>query len=137
MPVRESYTNVFRKHEDSPKRRLRNISHRWQVLCDTSIASMSSIGTLSLRTYCSVFRVRSSSPVLGGVYTRPAIDGQTYCGALDYLPPEMIVPGTPGNSYDEKVDLWALGVLTYELLVGEAPFEDVPVMTTRKSPAET
>ena len=44
----------------------------------------------------------------------------------------MIIPRTPGNSYDEKVDLWSLGVLTYEYLVGEAPFEDTPVMTTRR-----
>ncbi|KAL9086708.1 MAG: hypothetical protein Q9165_007027 [Trypethelium subeluteriae] len=56
----------------------------------------------------------------------------TYCGTLDYLPPEMIVPRSPGKSYDEKVDLWSLGVLTYEFLVGEAPFEDTPVMTTRR-----
>jgi aurora kinase len=56
----------------------------------------------------------------------------TYCGTLDYLPPEMIVPRTPGNSYDEKVDLWSLGVLIYEFLVGEAPFEDSPLMTTRR-----
>ncbi|KAF2154579.1 kinase-like protein [Myriangium duriaei CBS 260.36] len=56
----------------------------------------------------------------------------TYCGTLDYLPPEMIVPKTVDNCYDEKVDLWALGVLMYELLVGRAPFEDSPVMTTRR-----
>ncbi|KAF2678437.1 serine/threonine protein kinase, AGC family [Lentithecium fluviatile CBS 122367] len=56
----------------------------------------------------------------------------TYCGTLDYLPPEMIVPRTPGNSYDEKVDLWASGVLIYEFLVGEAPFEDTPLATTRR-----
>ncbi|KAI9166479.1 Serine/threonine-protein kinase ark1 [Paramyrothecium foliicola] len=57
---------------------------------------------------------------------------KTYCGTLDYLPPEMVVPRTTDGSYDEKVDLWALGVLTYESLVGEAPFEDAPVMTTRR-----
>ena len=34
--------------------------------------------------------------------------------------------------YNEKVDLWSLGVLTYEFLVGEAPFEDTPVMTQRR-----
>lgn len=56
----------------------------------------------------------------------------TYCGTLDYLPPEMIVPQTPGGSYDEKVDLWSLGVLAFELLVGEAPFEDSPLATTRR-----
>ncbi|KAI8626846.1 Pkinase-domain-containing protein [Xylariaceae sp. FL1651] len=56
----------------------------------------------------------------------------TLCGTLDYLPPEMIRPGSAENSYNEKVDLWSLGVLTYEFLVGEAPFEDTPVMTHRR-----
>ena len=56
----------------------------------------------------------------------------TYCGTLDDLPPEMVNPRRSDNSYDEKVDLWSLGVLTYEFLVGEAPFEDSPVMTTRR-----
>ncbi|ORY59097.1 kinase-like domain-containing protein [Pseudomassariella vexata] len=57
---------------------------------------------------------------------------KTMCGTLDYLPPEMIKPGSSDNFYNEKVDLWALGVLTYEFLVGEAPFEDTPVMTQRR-----
>lgn len=56
----------------------------------------------------------------------------TYCGTLDYLPPEMVRPMNPERSYDEKVDLWSLGVLTYELLTGEAPFEDAPVLTARR-----
>lgn len=56
----------------------------------------------------------------------------TYCGTLDYLPPEMLSSGGMDNSYDEKVDLWSLGVLMYEVLVGEAPFEDDFVMTTRR-----
>ncbi|PSS00984.1 kinase-like domain-containing protein [Coniella lustricola] len=56
----------------------------------------------------------------------------TLCGTLDYLPPEMIKSGSRDNTYDEKVDLWSLGVLTYEFLVGEAPFEDTPVMTHRR-----
>jgi len=41
------------------------------------------------------------------------------CGTLDYLPPEMI----NGDTHDERVDHWALGVLTYEFLVGKPPFE--------------
>lgn len=43
----------------------------------------------------------------------------TMCGTLDYLPPEMI----EGKMHDEKVDLWSLGILTYEFLVGKPPFE--------------
>lgn len=43
------------------------------------------------------------------------------CGTLDYLPPEMI----EDKEHTEKVDLWALGVLTYEFLVGKPPFEDM------------
>lgn len=30
-----------------------------------------------------------------------------------------------GNPHSEKVDLWALGVLTYEFLVGVPPFEEL------------
>lgn len=59
----------------------------------------------------------------------------TYCGTLDYLPPEMVAASggaRADGSYDEKVDLWSLGVLMYEFLVGEAPFEDTIVMTARR-----
>lgn len=56
----------------------------------------------------------------------------TMCGTLDYLPPEMLKPGSQENFYSEKVDLWSLGVLMFEFLVGEAPFEDTPVMTQRR-----
>jgi aurora kinase len=56
---------------------------------------------------------------------------KTFCGTLDYLPPEMLKGGGDGW-YNEKVDLWSLGVLTYEFLVGEAPFEDTHAMTQRK-----
>lgn len=56
----------------------------------------------------------------------------TQCGTLDYLPPEMADPKRYGKPYDEKVDLWALGVLMYEFLVGRAPFEDTPAMTHRR-----
>jgi len=49
----------------------------------------------------------------------PSSRRATMCGTLDYLPPEMI----EGSLHDEKVDHWALGVLTYEFLVGSPPFE--------------
>ncbi|XP_069113488.1 aurora kinase C-like [Argopecten irradians] len=49
----------------------------------------------------------------------PSSKRTTLCGTLDYLPPEMIA----GSLHDEKVDLWSLGVLCYEFLVGKPPFE--------------
>lgn len=56
----------------------------------------------------------------------------TKCGTLDYLPPEMCDPRRSDQPYDEKVDLWSLGVLVYEFLVGEAPFEDTPILTQKR-----
>lgn len=49
------------------------------------------------------------------------ISRKTLCGTLDYLPPEMV----EGKEHNEKVDHWALGVLTYEFLCGVPPFEDL------------
>lgn len=36
------------------------------------------------------------------------------------------------SDYSRSIDLWALGVLTYEFLTGVAPFEDSLVMTQRR-----
>lgn len=42
----------------------------------------------------------------------------TYCGTSEYLAPEMI----RGSGHCEKLDVWTLGVLTFELLEGRTPF---------------
>ncbi len=44
---------------------------------------------------------------------------ETVCGTLDYLPPEMI----EGRGHDHQVDVWALGILLHEFLLGSPPFE--------------
>eukprot|EP00924_Labyrinthula_sp_SR-Ha-C_P014326 snap_masked-scaffold_20-processed-gene-2.25-mRNA-1 protein AED:0.39 eAED:0.40 QI:0/-1/0/1/-1/1/1/0/1118 len=46
---------------------------------------------------------------------------QTYtnCGTPQYTPPEIIA----GGGHDHGVDIWALGVLVYELHIGSTPFE--------------
>lgn len=43
---------------------------------------------------------------------------KTFCGTLDYMAPEMF--SLEGHSFE--VDLWALGVLLYDLLHGRTPF---------------
>ncbi|XP_063178064.1 aurora kinase C-like [Chroicocephalus ridibundus] len=62
----------------------------------------------------------------------PSLRRRTLCGTLDYLPPEMVA----GGGHDEKVDLWCLGVLCYELLVGSPPFESPSHAQTYKRIAQ-
>ncbi|KAI1290516.1 serine/threonine-protein kinase [Xylaria venustula] len=54
----------------------------------------------------------------------------TVCGTLDYMAPEMI--HSPGEAYDNTVDLWSLGVLTYELIMGVPPFWDDSTAAVRE-----
>jgi len=49
----------------------------------------------------------------------PTSRRETFCGTLDYLPPEML----KNRKYDLNVDIWGLGILLYEFLVGKPPFD--------------
>lgn len=42
----------------------------------------------------------------------------TVTGSQYYKAPEML----NGSQYDEKVDVWALGVIAYQLIFGKLPF---------------
>ncbi|GBF92565.1 aurora-like kinase [Raphidocelis subcapitata] len=67
-------------------------------------------------------------------------------GTLDYMSPEVVSLPTaderrkleqqgrqvPEQVYTEKVDIWAAGILAYELLVGRPPFEVADETETRK-----
>lgn len=57
---------------------------------------------------------------------------KTMCGTLDFLAPEICL----NKSYGKGVDVWALGVMTYEMLCGKPPFEstgeDASLQTKRR-----
>lgn len=56
------------------------------------------------------------------VFTSNIVPGTLY-GTLDYFSPEMI----ESKMYDERIDIWSLGVIMFELLVGKTPFDDPSV----------
>jgi len=43
---------------------------------------------------------------------------KTFCGTDDYLAPEL----AKNEYYDEYIDIWTIGILTFELLFGCTPF---------------
>ena len=43
---------------------------------------------------------------------------KTFCGTYEYMAPEIIKE----EYYDKSIDIWSLGILLYELLLGYSPF---------------
>ena len=57
-----------------------------------------------------------------GLCARSNVPRRTNCGTTDYAAPEV----KQHRPYGSAVDVWALGILAYELTTGEPPFKGNP-----------
>lgn len=55
----------------------------------------------------------------------------TFCGTAEYLAPEMLLE----KGHNEKLDVWTLGILLFELLNGKPPFTPANSDTKSKEAA--
>lgn len=46
-------------------------------------------------------------------------DAQTFCGTAPNMAPEVLT----GKRYNEKVDIWSMGTIIFQLITGYVPFE--------------
>ena len=62
-------------------------------------------------------------------YFTPGEKRYSICGTPIYLAPEMI----KGTGHDEKVDIWSIGVLLFELLTGEQAWAGENIQTVQNN----
>lgn len=53
---------------------------------------------------------------------------KTFSGTIEYVSPEFL----NSDRYDNKVDIWSLGVILYELIAGYRPFEGKEDIQTKQ-----
>jgi NIMA (never in mitosis gene a)-related kinase len=62
-------------------------------------------------------------------YSNQTIDSRVFAGTPGYLSPEMV----EGRAYTSKADIWAAGVVLYQLCCLKLPFEanSLPILALR------
>ena len=67
-----------------------------------------------------------------GLATKLDYDGEkkkTVCGTPNYLAPEVL----DGSGHSYEVDVWAIGIIIYTLIIGKPPFETTDINLTYKN----
>ncbi|KAH9975531.1 kinase-like domain-containing protein [Lactifluus volemus] len=86
---------------------------------DDALSSTRSTSSTETSNESPLGRQRRARDWRFGWRVHPPSNGRTaLCGTLDYLPPWMV----GGCEHNEKVDYWALGVLTYEIMSSRQGF---------------
>lgn len=55
---------------------------------------------------------------LAGKIYRKELMPSDFCGTVEYIAPEVI----KGERYNQSVDYWSLGIVAYEMSIGDFPF---------------
>lgn len=104
--------------------KLENLLYKTQELDSTILISDFGLAHARSTSYNSITRgcnCKNSCDHCQGLCDHQGGCGMsTTCGTAEYLSPEML----EGEVYSDKVDVWAVGVVTYAILSGQMPFSD-------------
>jgi protein serine kinase H len=94
-----------------------------QLLCGVSYLHRQGVTHRDLKPENVLYSSRTADQLLisdFGLASDQALMTDT-CGTPEYIAPEVLMR----FAYNNKVDVWAVGVITYILLSGLMPFDDV------------